>query len=364
MNKQSTTLKFKEFAMKLRYNVCNLMTINEESQNIYFPKVHTISNDNFVKYLLSASYYFGESLSVYSHDSAINYYCFKCSVKGCGMKVCFHEKDGVICCNDRISSFEHNNSCHNSNKRRNIMYELTYYDLFENSYNHGSIHEFVSNHKDLQIIPSKTIYNQRTRINKKLNSVEYIIKRLNNNPNFASNVIIDQNKVMCGCVVINKLIINSPYCDVIMVDDTVGISKLNYAVENIVCKDANGCLQVVGFGYLMDKTQKGFEMFFNNFREISQKERIKTQCKGNFAQIILCDRSKPQYNAIKYSFPESKIIFCKHHLLMDVKKNCPNSSLYFSCYKMLSYRKIEDEEKFLKDLKKIKRFRFQDNVNK
>ena len=35
MNKQSKTLTFKEFAMKLRYDICDLMTINEESQNIF-----------------------------------------------------------------------------------------------------------------------------------------------------------------------------------------------------------------------------------------------------------------------------------------------------------------------------------------
>ena len=51
----------------------------------------------------------------------------------------------------------------------------------------------------------------------------------------------------------------------------------------------------------MDKTQKGFEIFFNTCKEMSQKERIKSQCKGNFVQIVLCDRSKSQYNVIKNS---------------------------------------------------------------
>ena len=69
-----------------------------------------------------------------------------------------------------------------------------------------------------------------------MNSVEHIIKILNNNPNFTSNIIIDQNTVMCGCVVINKLIINSLYCDVILVDDTVGISKLNCTVKILFVK--------------------------------------------------------------------------------------------------------------------------------
>ena len=71
------------------------------------------------------------------------------------------------------------------------MYKYTYNDLIQHSYNHGNIHEFVSNHKDLQIIPSKTIYNYRTRIINKFNSVEQIIKKLYNNHNFASNIIID-----------------------------------------------------------------------------------------------------------------------------------------------------------------------------
>ena len=72
------------------------------------------------------------------------------------MKILFHERVDVLCCNDRISFFEHNSSCHNSNKR-NIMYEYTYNDLIQHSYNHENIHEFVSNHKDLQVIPLKMV---------------------------------------------------------------------------------------------------------------------------------------------------------------------------------------------------------------
>ena len=153
------------------------------------------------------------------------------------------------------------------------MFESTYNDLIERSKHHENINDLIASHEDLEEVPVKTIYNIRTKINKQLNSVYNVIKLLNRNKNFISSVLMDQNDAMCGCVVVNKFVVNS-YCDIIIVDDTVGVDKLDYPVETVVCKDGNGHLQQVGFGFLLNKTEEGFRLFFEKFRELAEKELI------------------------------------------------------------------------------------------
>ena len=164
---------------------------------------------------------------------------------------------------------------------------------------------------------------------------------------FISTVIKDENGLLCGCVVINKFIINSGICDVLAVDDTVGVCKLDYPMECIVCKDGNGKMQLVGFGYLLNKSQDGFQLFFETFKELSLKERIKASNNDNFGNIFVCDRSKPQSNALTTVFPNSKIIYCKWHLLKDIERYCSvKSKIYKFCFKMLEYRTKYYENKF------------------
>ena len=69
-------------------------------------------------------------------------------------------------------------------------------------------------------------------------------------------------------VSINNEIAKSYYCDVLLVDDTVGIVGFNNPVEIVLCKDENGHLQLLGFGLIPSKTCDSFTDFFKTFKEL------------------------------------------------------------------------------------------------
>ena len=55
---------------------------------------------------------------------------------------------------------------------------------------------------------------------------------------------MDQQKRICEIVIINKLVVRSAYCDVLTIDDTVGADTLDYPIECVIAKDANGKIQI------------------------------------------------------------------------------------------------------------------------
>ena len=85
-SKGEPVMTFEEFIRKLKYNVQLSMPINEEAYLIDFPYYTTTSNDNFVKYIISLSYWYGEHLVVERSDLKAQKFRFKCSYERCGMK--------------------------------------------------------------------------------------------------------------------------------------------------------------------------------------------------------------------------------------------------------------------------------------
>ena len=72
-------------------------------------------------------------------------------------------------------------------------------------------------------------------MNNELNSINYLFETLKKYGNyFATSLIVDNNEILCDCVIINTIIINSPYCDILTIDYTIGVDKLDYPVESIV----------------------------------------------------------------------------------------------------------------------------------
>ena len=118
-------------------------------------------------------------------------------------------------------------------------------------------------------------------------------------------------------------------------------------------KDANGCLQQVAFGFLLNKTQQGFKLFLQTFKQLSENERNKSKGEGKFGEVFVCDKLEEQSNAISLIFPNSKIIYCKHHLLMDINKYYPKTPLYRSYCEMITSRILKDEKQFLEELNKL-----------
>ena len=223
------------------------------------------------------------------------FYIFNCSVKGCDMIVGFHEESyNILCLNKNTTNFIHNEKSHELSKQNIRMLQSTCDDFVEYSKNTGDIATFCSTHKDLENIPRRKLYDMKTKLNLELNDVNNLIETLNKNEYFISSVIKNQNGHLCGCVIINKLLINSYYCDILTVDDTVGVCKLNFPVETIVCKDANRLMQQLAFGFLSNKKISGFELFFKTFKELSEKERSRTNHPGKLGSIFVCDRANAQ----------------------------------------------------------------------
>jgi len=51
------------------------------------------------------------------------------------------------------------------------------------------------------------------------------------------------------------------------------VCEYDYPLECVACQDANGYIQIVGFGYLANKHTEGFEVFLKGFKELAEEER-------------------------------------------------------------------------------------------
>ena len=62
---------------------------------------------------------------------------------------------------------------------------------------------------------------------------------------FSIQIIKDQQKRICEIVIINKLVVRSAYCDVLIIDDIVWADSFDCHIECVIVKDANGKIQIV-----------------------------------------------------------------------------------------------------------------------
>ena len=102
--------------------------------------------------------------------------------------------------------------------------------------------------------------------------MEFFNEEMKNHPYFSSTIIEDNEHRFCGCVVVNRLIIDKPFCDILVIDDTVGVSSINYPIVCITSQDGNGHLQLVTFGYIPNKTEDSFSLFLQKFKELKQRD--------------------------------------------------------------------------------------------
>ncbi len=69
------------------------------------------------------------------------------------------------------------------------MIENTYVDFINMSEYHGDIGNFIQLYPVLNGYSKEYLYKERTIITQKLNSVDYLIEHLENNPLFRSKII-------------------------------------------------------------------------------------------------------------------------------------------------------------------------------
>ncbi len=125
-------------------------------------------------------------------------------------------------------------------------------------------------------------------------------------------------------------------------------------MECVTCRDPNGRIQLVAFGYISGKDTDAYVEFLTMFKELAYSERKKSMINEPIGNIIVCDRSKAQTKAVKRIFTESKIIYCKVHILRNIRSYLGVSSkLAGDCNKMFSLRTEKSEKTFLETLNKL-----------
>ena len=358
--------QYEKFVRHLVYDIIHSQPVNEEALSLRIPLVHMRFKSDFSNYFISASEHFGHHLIVKKSDPTIGRFIFQCSVNGCGMVIVFHDKygDNKIRFNEERSKFVHDEKRHSLNPHKSRMKEITYNEFIETSKLHSNVKLFVMKHPELRTVPRQSLYNINCKINKGLNSLDEIEKELNKYDELSSVILQDPEGRLCEIITINKLIVNSSYCDILVVDDTVGVNSYDYPAYCVVCKDPNNHIQIVAFGYLANKTEEAFKLFLSNFKLLAEQERERNGLQINsFGKIFVCDRSEPQSNAIQKVFPQSKIIYCMHHVMMNIE-NKNYKELTHIGWKMFLTRTKDVEDDFVNEVNKLPEKKFKKRLIK
>ena len=275
------------------------------------------------------------------------------------MKIIFRSKRGHLFLNEEKSQLEHSEDVHLIDGHfKQRMTKETHNEFINMSKSHGDIGNFILLHPELYTFPKQLLYNERKKINRELNSIDYLISTMEKNSLFRTKIMKGDDDTIVQCVSINKVIAKSYYCDVLIVDDTVGVVGFNYPVEIVSCKDENGHLQLLGFGLIPSKTCDSFTDFFKAFKELMELERIEGGISERFGEIIVCDRLAAQTNGILNVFNDSKIIYCREHVKRNILNHYGNNLIVQLCNNMLEQRTIQSEQQFRLSFEKLPKRNF------
>ena len=202
-----------------------------------------------------------------------------------------------------------------------------------------------------------TMYNICSEVSKELNSVEYISNELTKYKEFSSAIYTDQENKLTCCVVVNRLLVNTHYCDILIVGDTVGVDIFDYPAINVVCTESDNHIQLVAFGYSLNKEEEGFTLFFKILKELVEKEiseRIDKTIVTPFGNLFVCDMCIAQRNVPMKVFEGTKIIHCREHLKRNIPNKCKKLNdyyLYYLCYDMFHDRTEKSENLYVNFVK-------------
>ncbi len=233
-NPRELETAYERFIRALEYDITKNQPINEEAKNLKIEPIHTRSEDQFNNYFLAVSKHFEVPMSVERTNIETHYYKFKCSIPKCKMRIVFSTKNGVLFLNEKKSTFQHCKEIFHPSYPRMRMDEQTFQTLQEFSRRRLDISVARILNPDLNSCTNQTIYNIRHNLNELLSDPKYIEEQLSTYPNDKSKMYINDKNAIVSFAVINKEIATSNYCDIICIDDTVGVSKLNYPLEIVM----------------------------------------------------------------------------------------------------------------------------------
>ena len=207
-------------------------------------------------------------------------------------------------------------------------------------HNHDSSSEFYNAHwntmtkeqiqmarqqQELGVLPGQIRANIGTNVNSnifykirkpaiesnKSESLDQLLSQLNE-IDFDSKVDISPNHEFISATFVYSKIASSPISlDALCLDDTSGTNVYGLPLEVILVIDSEGRSQMLGFGFLNDRTKNSYQQFLRYI-----KEKI-----GGEPRVITTDRSIAQISAIKDILPSTHIVFCRVHLRRDLLKH-------------------------------------------
>ena len=112
-------------------------------------------------------------------------YTFKCSIKQCQMRIIFHKKCDILFINEEKSQLKHSEDIHvNDNHFKQRLTKDIYNEFVKISKSHGDIGNFILLYPELYSFPKRLLYNERNKINRELNNIDYLISMLEENSLF------------------------------------------------------------------------------------------------------------------------------------------------------------------------------------
>lgn len=126
--------------------------------------------------------------------------------------------------------------------------------------------------------------------------------------------------------------------NIFYIDTTVSTNKYNKPLLVVLTKDWDDKGQLLAFGLMFDETEEGYLLLLKQLRKVLNFE----------PEVIHCDRSAQQLNALIQNFPKSHIQFCSLHIARNLLKYFNKTSPVYRLYKLFMFRKIS-EETLIKD---------------
>ncbi|GAB1222110.1 hypothetical protein ENUP19_0093G0031 [Entamoeba nuttalli] len=199
----------------------------------------------------------------------------------------------------------------------------------------NEIIKFIANHPHIQIPFRKFRQIQREEDKNHILENIFLSETFFENESFIKLTNTFTNGYIHSILFIHKKVAQMEYSKrKWYVDDTAKTNIYNKNLYVIIVKDDNSFNQLLSFGYLFDQSEGSYKLFLHQLYNIL-----------NYTpQIIVCDRSIAQYNALKLLFPHSKLFFCRIHIERSLKKYFKNDHIIIKLFHLTMNMKLNEND--------------------
>lgn len=169
---------------------------------------------------------------------------------------------------------------------------------------------------------SQVIYNIRRKFlgERSQNDVIDSLNTIDNWKGWNSVYLRDEEMMIRYIMGYNTEILSEKYSGAVhIIDDTVDTNIYVLALMVSLIPDPNAVYQVAGFAFIDNKSVEAYEMFFRY---------LKKTMGGREVDLFLTDRSSAQRRGFLNVYPNVDYIYCKRHILTNLKQNLGSSKIY------------------------------------